>query len=371
MKFVAYSDIHYSKLGARNITISDCEKVEAQVHARALEWAADFVLFCGDRFLKREPEDEVKVKADVAMIGFLEQYAQWRKNLTYFHLIGNHDWTANNKEWHTSRSLRLAQALQYNIVIMEEPKTYEVPRKDILLHALPAGFEFDFSKYDIDHNKFNLFVFHDQVVGAKYDDDGKAKAQSGISLPEIDRPEFQLVLAGDIHVPQKLAFKNTHGFYLGAVLQRTMADANRPRGWSEITVSQDNGRWKTMPEFCPTRNFFTRINFDVGTDTKYEDLSFDEQLLNDCLVEIRLTGTKKDVDRIASDPKWSNYEKYYPVRGFSLVRNYKAEKDEAVVDLSAGHNILEDLELYMDSGFVAVDDNEKSKILKKVSHLKG
>lgn len=370
MKFLAYSDIHYSKLGARNITINDCIKIEEEVHNRALEWNADFVLFCGDRFLKREPEDEVKVKADVAMFTFLEQYREKSPNTEYFHLIGNHDWTANNKEWHTSKSLRVAQALGYNIVIMDEPQTYHA-RNGVVIHALPAGFNFDFSKYEVDPTSYNLFVFHDQVVGCKYDDEGRVKAQSGISLPEIDRPEFNFILAGDIHVPQRLSFQYTNGFYLGAVIQRTMADANRPRGWSEITVSRDNDRWKTMAEFIPTRNFFTRISFDVGPDTTYSDLKFDEVLLNDCLVEIKLVGTKKDVDRIADDPKWGNYERYYPVRGFSLAREYKAERSEAVVELSTGHNILEDLELYMDSGFVSVNEQEKANIIKKVSYLKG
>lgn len=370
MKFIAYSDIHYSKLGARNITIDDCKKVEEKVHSRALEWGADFVLFCGDRFLKREPEDEVKVKADAAMFTFLEQYKTKKPGTEYFHLIGNHDWTANNKEWHTSKSLRVAEALGHNIVIMDEPKTY-YSKIGAFIHALPAGYSFDFSKYDINTDFYNIFVFHDQVIGCKYDDDGKVKVQSGISLPEIDRPEFNLVLAGDIHVPQRLSFKNTNGFYIGSVLQRTMADANRPRGWSEITVSLDNNKWKTLADFCPTRNFFTRISFDVGPDTTYSDLRFDETLLNDCLVEIKLVGKKKDVDRIADNPKWDNYETYFPVRGFSIARDYRAEQNEAVVELSTGHNILEDLELYIDSGFVSVDAGEKANIIKKVSHLKG
>ena len=147
MKFVAYSDIHYSKLGARNITIDDCKTIEEEVHKNALDGNVDFVVFCGDRFLKREPEDEVKVKADVAMLSFLEMYKVAGKDIPYFHLIGNHDWVANNKEWHTSNSLKVAKELGYNIIIMDEPKTYCY--KNVCIHALPAGFEFDFEKYEI------------------------------------------------------------------------------------------------------------------------------------------------------------------------------------------------------------------------------
>ena len=157
---------------------------------------------------------------------------------------------------------------------------------------------------------------------------------------------------------------------MGAVLQRTLADANRPRGWTEFTAVKANGKWEISAEFVPTRNFFTRISFEVGENTEFSDLKFDETLMNDCLVEVKLSGAKKDVDRVADDPKWSNYETFFTPRGFEGTRDYRIEKDSAVVELSNTHDVLEDLDLYLESGFVDLGTLEKEKIVAKVQQLK-
>ena len=366
LKFIAYTDIHYSKLGARCITIDDCAQIEAAVHQRAGEWGADFTIFLGDRFLKREPEDETKVRADRIFKQSFFREAKYH----HYHLIGNHDWTTNNREWHTSESLLTMNAGGHNFMMMGEPNTYSYDYCDHLIHALPAGFTFDFSKYTPRPDLLNIFVFHDMLYGSKLDDDGKATAQSGLSMPEMDRAEFDLVLAGDIHVPQRIPFKNTQGMYLGAVMQRTMADSNRPRGWTEFTATQDGGKWSIEAEFVPTRNFFTRISFEVGDTTEFSDLKFDEDLMNDCLVEVKLSGSKKNVDRVADDPRWSNYAQYFTPRGFDVTRNYQIEQGSAVVELSQTHDILEDLDLYLGSGFVDLGNLEKDKIIAKVQQLK-
>jgi len=361
IKFLAYTDIHYSKLGARCITIDDCASIEAAVHKRAREGGFDFTLFLGDRFLKREPEDETKVKADRVMLNVCE-----KGRMPHFHLTGNHDWTANNREWHTAQSLRYTQGFR----LMDQPETFGVSG-DCAIHALPAGFEFDFSKYTIDRNLLNIFVFHDMLYGSKLDDDGKVSAQSGLSMPEMDKSEFDIVIAGDIHVPQRIPFKNTQGMYLGAVLQRTMADANKSRGWTEFEATKTEAGWVVDALFVPTRNFFTRIPFNVGDTTEFSDLKFDETFLNDCLVEIKLIGEKKNVDRVANDERWSNYERLFTPRGFGVVREYRIEQDEAVIELSQGHDLMEDLGLYLDSGFVDLGIIERDRIVEKVQELKG
>jgi len=51
MKFVVYSDIHYDRYAARCIELKDCINTELAIHAGKF----DFSLFCGDRFLKRDP----------------------------------------------------------------------------------------------------------------------------------------------------------------------------------------------------------------------------------------------------------------------------------------------------------------------------
>ena len=65
-KFLAYSDIHYDRLAAKCITLDDCLKIEKEIQDKlqvedSPYW---FSIFGGDRFLRREPEDEIKTRAD-------------------------------------------------------------------------------------------------------------------------------------------------------------------------------------------------------------------------------------------------------------------------------------------------------------------
>jgi len=367
VKFIAYSDIHYDRLGAKCVTLEDCEQVERSVHER-MNAGFDFSIFCGDRFLKREPEDEVKTRADRVLFEGLS----YRSPRPHFHLIGNHDWVTRSKQWHTSESLRCDDEADYSINdfmhLLSKPST--VSYEGVNIHALPAGFEMDMSVYDIDPKALNLFIFHDMVTGCKLDDDGRVLAESGISLASIDRPEFDLVLGGDIHVPQRLPFKNTRGGYVGAVLQRTRADANCERGWMEVTATKEaSGKWEFDIDFVPVRGFFTKFSFEVDESSKFEGLIIDETRIVDTHCEVELIGSRADVDRIANDPRWENYNTYYNVRNLMLTRKYKVEKQEAVVDMSESHGVMDDLNMYLDSGFVDIGNLPREGIVGVVNSV--
>ena len=160
-------------------------------------------------------------------------------------------------------------------------------------------------------------------------------------------------MGGDIHVPQKIPFVNTQGGYTGSVLQRTRADADKQRGWLEIQVSRedDGGGWNVVTQFVPTRNFFHKEIWSVESKSQYGEVEVDERFVNDQAVEITLIGKRKDVDRIADDPRWGNYIDLLGARSIEKIRDYQAEAGEAVVDMSSSSGVLDDLKLYLDSGF--------------------
>lgn len=363
IKFIAYSDIHYDRLGARCVTFDDCAAIERQVHQRAREWGADFTLFTGDRFLKRDPEDEIKTKADFVLD---EELAQSVK--PHFHLVGNHDWSDNSMKWHTSESLSKLVHSNTTVVIMDEPRTYH-GFSDFDIHALPADHNMVTERYAIDKEKLNIFVFHDMVKGSFSNDAASHAFTDGIDLEEIDLPEFDIVLAGDIHVPQMFPFKSTQGGYLGSVLQRTKADANKARGWLEITALKGKDGWQLTKKFMPTRNFFTRMSFIVEPRSSFEDFIVAEEDCVDQLVEVKLVGRKEDVDRIADDKRWNNYVDYYNARGLDVLREYKTEQAYEIVDMSQSNSVLDDLSLYLSSGFVEVSEEDQTKIVKTVERL--
>ncbi len=366
IKFIVYSDIHYDRLGARCVTLEDCEAVETAVHKRAVEGGFDFTLFCGDRFLKREPEDEVKTRADSVLFRALELGSK------QFHLIGNHDWVSKSMRWHTSQSLK-AYRPDCPICLLYKPETSifrDLHTGDITaIHALPAGFAMDMNLYTIDPSVLNIFVFHDMVQGCKLDDAGKVIAGTGIRLADIDRPEFDVVFGGDIHVPQKLPFRHTIGGYVGAVMQRTRADANQERGWLEVLATKDGNKWNVEMEFSPVRQFFTHTIFDIGSAIRFEDLKLDEVQIKDTAVEVELCGEKCDVDRIAGDRRWQNYIDYYNVRSLEVLRRYKSVQKEAVVDMSMSSSVAEDLKTYLDSGFVDTGTIPKQKLTETLEGL--
>ena len=362
MKFIVYADIHHDEYAAKCLTLQDTLEVERQIFARSAEGNFDFLLFVGDRFLKREPKDEVKVLADQVI---LEGLARQKENFGYFHLVGNHDRVDNTLHWHTAQALS-RQIKKGSILpgIMETPGTYLQPSLPIRVHALPAGYKFDVSKYEFDPSCLNIFAFHDIVRGATSDEEGKHIFEDGISIEEIDLPKFDIVYAGDIHVPQKFAFKNTKGGYVGAVVQRTRADSNKPRGWLEVEATQENNTWVTKTAFVPTRNFFTRLSFEVDDKTTYSDLvrQIDDIWVADQAVELRLKGNKLNVDRLADTPEWKNYTDVVPSRRFDILREYQTEQTDAVVNLSETHSPREDLELYLGSGFAELGSLSEEKL---------
>ena len=361
VKFLVYADIHHaSSAAAHGIFLDDTISIEKELLTRAFEGGFDFTLFVGDRFLKREPEDEVKVRADRL---FYELYPNY---VPHYHLIGNHDWTDNTRKWHTAESMKSLP----NVFVMDQAKTYQFG-DNVFIHALPADYALDLGKYITNPDGLNIFVFHDTVNGSylSEDFDKTINKEKGITSGDIDRPEFDIVFAGDIHIPQTFPLKNTIGGYVGSVLQRNRGDSNRERGWIEVEATRVDGKWEFKTEFVPTRNFFTKVSFKCGPNTKYEDLRIPEEMITNQVVEVRLIGTKENVDRIASDNRWENYETMYLARKLDIFKAYEIEQSEVVVDMSGSNSMLDDLGMYIKSGFVNLGNLQAEKLVDIVRQL--
>jgi len=359
IKFIVWADIHWDKFGAKCVTLEDTEKIEREIFEKAQKENFDFTLFAGDRYLKREPDDEVKVKADRVIFDIVH-----KGTVPHFHLIGNHDWTDRGRKWNTSESLKIFN----NVYVLDTSKT--VGYKNVRIHALPADYQFDLSKYQIDKSCFNIFVFHDVVRGTYMDEERTRFFETGLNKADFDISDFDIVFAGDIHVRQQFVLKNTVGGYLGSVIQRTRADANVERGWTEVVATKENDKWVFDTTFFPTANLFSRISFNVVDETKFEDLSLVKPTFEDQFVEIKLVGDKKNVDRIAEDLRWKKIEKEFNARCIDIFKAYETEQSEVVVDLSTSNSVIGDLELYLSSEFSSLGSLKAEDIISTVGKIK-
>jgi DNA repair exonuclease SbcCD nuclease subunit len=201
LKFTVYADIHYDELVSRCVTLKDIEEVERNILQRAIHNNHDFVLFAGDRFQHREPKDEVKTVADKVYKEFSYNAVARNMNIFDFILLGNHDWTDNSFDWYTYMSVNDLPKLQ----LMDSPCTYLGNKDSFRIHALPSGYKFDMNYFQTDPKCLNIFVFHDMLVGSYRSDEKESwnVFESGIPISDIDRPEFDAVFAGDIHIPQR------------------------------------------------------------------------------------------------------------------------------------------------------------------------
>jgi hypothetical protein len=85
---------------------------------------------------------------------------------------------------------------------------------------------------------------------------------------------------------------------------------------------------------------------------------------------VKLIGGREDVDRVAADSRWSNYETFLGARSLDLVREYKVEQLESVVDLSQSKGTADDLEMYLGSGFSNTGELSQDKIFEMIERLR-
>jgi len=251
------TDVHYANYGT-GVTVEDVRDVEERFTDFCLERKVDFAIFGGDRFLAHNPPDEIRVVAEKV---------QKRRNdagVTVFSLIGNHDWWAKTAV--KGHSNALAQQVWdtelRRLVIMDEASTYKVNHlSHVRIHALPASFEASEASWEIDPKYWNICVFHDLLAGTVIDVQSQFVMSSGMNRDSLDRAEFDCVLGGDVHLPQKIEFKNTRGGYVGAPIQQSRRDRGDTRGWLYAELSEEKGFVSELvPSGCPE---FVDVEWDL------------------------------------------------------------------------------------------------------------
>lgn len=242
LNIVLYSDIHWDKY-SNGITMDDLDTVEDQIRQASIDRGHCPIIFGGDRFVDSNPLDEVKIRADAAML------RKCKDKIQQFYLVGNHDrWSRAVDSGHTFSHVSLYEE-EYGeyVTVMEDRKFYSrYPRAssaEILnIFAIPAGgfagkFEIPFTEL---MKGFYICLFHDiykdSVVDAR-----SGFRHSGTAHDIMDDERFSLVAGGDNHVPQDLGFNNTNGIHIGSTIQHNWGDAGSPRGfWTiQLRIGED------------------------------------------------------------------------------------------------------------------------------------
>jgi len=133
---------------------------------------------------------------------------------------------------------------------------------------------------------------------------------------------------------------------------------------------KEPNRWSFQVNFVPTKNLFTRIQYGVGDKSTFEGLTFEASLFEDQFVEVKISGDKINVDRIADDPGWKKLEKKLKPRKIEKLRAYETQQSNVVVDLTSSNGVMDDLSLYLESGFASLGALKSEVVTEAVNQLK-
>jgi len=367
---IIYGDIHHHHW-TTGVTLDDSLGVEQQINDCAKESRADFVLFLGDRFESRNPHDEVKVAVDCCLKdrdGILR--------IPTFYLIGNHDqYFKSQNSGHTLASCKLFGGQLPNSQVMDEARTYsfqDLP--DLLIHALPAGFEFSLKNYVIVPKKINLFVMHDLLQGTLVDLNGHKYGHMSPTL--IDHACFDFVFSGDAHIPQRMPLTKTKGGYIGSTMQHTRRDRGDERGWVRAQMVKEAG-FVMETEFFPSRSpRFLDVEVCVPATVESVIQRMQDQARRDWgqelsgnIVTVTVRGVKDEVDKISK--RWKEeVQSITSARLVKIVKNPDTTIAWEIKGIEQGDNTAErDLQLYMQSGLVDLEGLDPARIEQKAHEV--
>lgn len=250
MRILALADFHYCTSWPF-LQLDDFERVWDRVCGYALEHRPDAVLFLGDRFRARQPRDNIRALADRQLRALADIQARHGGQVVC--LVGNHDrYSESVDSGNTYTTIDIFHDVLPNVTVVREPGTYPFSQGavDWRFHALPTGYRYDATKYVPDPVLINVFAFHGLVQGAYYDPKGDVEIDKDavVSLADLDDRAWDLVLGGDVHIPQKFRLTKTVGGYVGATLRLTETDANDWRGFLDIDISKKTGAVITRVE---------------------------------------------------------------------------------------------------------------------------
>lgn len=232
MKILAYSDLHYHDY-TNGVTLQDVVNVEMEVIELAAKHDVDLVVFCGDRFVSRNPHYDVLLAATRTIDAIMRKL-----DVPFIYLIGNHDQTVKNHIG-SNTAEHLSMNKYSNLYTIDKKSHLDMNTHAgmVRLHAVPAGTEnvnYKFEKLD---NAINVCLYHGMIKNAKYDTG--ILNTDGHDCSFLDNDIFDLLICGDNHRHQKLdMFVNVPAWYVGATMQHKWAETETKRGFMLFEVGQ-------------------------------------------------------------------------------------------------------------------------------------
>ena len=307
LEFISYSDIHWDKF-SNGITLDDFDVVEDQIRQESIARNKCPILFAGDRFVDSNPLDEVKNRADAAML------RKEKDDIKQIILVGNHDmWYKAVTSGHTYAHVDLYPNEYKNVTIMDKVGLYEFG--DFGVHAIPAGgfannIEFVFNDYT------NICVFHDIYKNSVVNQQHNIRLE-GTAHEVMDRREFDFILGGDNHVPQQLPLENTVGIHIGSTLQHNWGDCGSPRGFWSIVVDNEGPKFEFHESKAPK---FLRYVFTVEDPNTFNNWVLDQlRDVSNNIVRLHLQGLPDVINKIDKDSLEREIKSKYSPRRIQTV----------------------------------------------------
>ena len=337
IKIVSFSDVHFCHSWPL-VTLEDIVLVHKRLADYCAEVQPEIVLFLGDRYRARQPKDDVREAADRCLrdLSAVQEYHGGYVACE----VGNHDRRSESyNAGNTYSSVRVFKDVFKNVIVMDEPRTYEIGNWPIAIHALPAGYGAGAGKYEIHDGKFNILAFHGIVHGALLDQAGRISARGGIPLEFVDDPRWDAVLGGDVHIGQQFELKHTFGGYVGSMLRLTEDDADDKRGFLVMNLEKGRPPESELVEGGGPK--FLRLMIDPATGAWPSD-----DLVRDHVVIANLRGTAAELREISNKDVIARMPTAKSVKVHRIVHS---EVRELVRGISATTTPLDDVIAYIRS----------------------
>lgn len=284
MRLVSYSDLHYHSY-SNGLSLNDVGDVESEIPGIVKAVSADMVVFCGDRFVSRNPHYDVLYKATAVLDSILNNL----DGKPFIYLIGNHDQTVKNHLGsNTAEHLKLSK--YPNLHIIDQRGSYTIG--GVTFHAVPAETENAKAEFVMGPG-LNICLYHGMIKNAKYDTG--ILDTNGHDCSFLDDSRFDLVVCGDNHMHQRLdMFNNVEAWYVGATMQHKWAESGTKRGFMQFDLDGTTVVSKHIESKAPK---FIVLNVSADTDV-FKYLVDRKETIEGNLVRLIVTGTGTQLESL-------------------------------------------------------------------------
>lgn len=221
-----YTEGHPNALGM-NSRLWDTLSVWDWILELAFDVKATAVIFAGDRFKPKRPDPYMRDLADARLAKFNVN------KMPVICLVGNHDMYDKAGRWNSYGGAKTWADGTY-VDIISSPEITQINGINFIF--LPYGYHTIDESWITPRDK-TIVIFHDEVKGVS--NYGPFRASGGIAPATLDRPEFDLVLGGHIHLRQELPFTNTMGYHIGTPLERIEDGDQGPKGALIVEIEDE------------------------------------------------------------------------------------------------------------------------------------